>query len=156
MNRRRWLLLTILLLLLELVFKSSGISWLADLDLLVIMITVLVPRDASILGLSLFIISSIIVEIFAYKVIGVTSLTWFLAVLVVKILGSFITLLNLSRKNILALIMIYVIFFFLKYAGNYWLNGVTELRWASLFSNLIILLCLQLLSGRLFSKKYVL
>ena len=156
MKRRQIVLLLILNLIIELTFKSSNIMNLVLLDFLVISVTAILPKNSSIFMFLVFITFSLIIELFGFKLIGVTALSWFLGILSLKIIGSFIHIFNLNRNNFISLLLLYLLFTIFRLIINSLLSEATVIEFPAMVINILILALYNWVLNRFYSNKYVL
>ena len=145
-----------MLFVLELIFKSSNIKALFLLDLIVLIFLVLSAIDASFFVMSMFLIFSLIIDVYNFQIIGLTALSLFISLLIIKILGNFVTVLNFERRNVISLLCTFILFTLIKYLLNYWLNNISFFDIGSLIENIIILFIFNYLAGKITNTKYVL
>ena len=156
MKRRHIILLLILNLILEFIFKSSNITILVLLDFLVICVTTILPKDSSVFMFMTFIIFSVIIEIFSFKLIGVVALSWFFGILALKIIGNFVHIFNLNRNNFISLLLLYLLFIIFKLFINSILKEPTVIDFSAIILNIFILALYNWVLNKFYSNKYVL
>ena len=156
MKNRHIILLLILNLIFELIFKSSNITNLVLLDFIVLAVTTLLPKNSSIFMFIIFITFSVIVELFSLKLIGVTALAWFLGILAIKIIGNFIHIFNLDRKNFFSLLLLYLLFIVIRLIINTLLKELTVIEFQALVLNILILSLYNWVLNKFYNNKYVL
>jgi hypothetical protein len=156
MKNRHIILLLILNLIFELIFKSSNITNLVLLDFIVLAVTTMLPKNSSIFMFIIFIAFSIIVELFSFKLIGVNALAWFLGILAIKIIGNFIHIFNLNRKNFFSLLLLYLLFIVIRLIINSLLEEPTVIEFQTLVLNILILSLYNWVLNKFYNNKYVL
>jgi len=156
MKRRQYILLLILMLIFELIFKSSNIPLLYLLDLLVLLFLIMLTKDTSFLIITLFLFTSMVIDVFSFQIIGLTGFCLFSSFLTIKIFGNFSSFLNIEKKSILNLIIIYILFVLLKYLFEVWLNNNGVFEIFPFFLNIVILVIFYWITGKFTNTKYVL
>jgi hypothetical protein len=156
MKNRHIILILILNLIIELILKSSNITNLLLIDLLVLSVTVMIQKNSSFLMLTLFLVFSIITEFFGSRPIGIIGLSWFLGLLSLKIIGNFIHIFNLNRKNFFSLLLLYLLFISYRLIINSVLGDTTIIEFPAIIINIIILAILNWVINKFYNNKYVL
>lgn len=156
MKKKHIILLLILNLIFELIFKSSNITNLVLLDFLVLSVTTILPKNSSIFLFLIFITFSIIIELFTFKLIGITALSWFLGILALKMIGNFIHIFNLNRKNFFSLLLLYLLFIVFKLIISSLLKEALAIEFSAIVLNILILSIYNWLFNKFYNNKYVL
>lgn len=149
-------MLMIIALIIELIFKSSNIPSLVSIDLLILVIIAILQKEFSLFTLFIFLLFSIVIELFNFKTVGVTSLALFFAIFSVKILGNFIHFFSLDRRNFFSLLLLYLLFILFRLIITSILKEESSISIINIVINSTILLIFNWLISRFFNNKYVL
>jgi hypothetical protein len=155
MKKRQIILLLLLNLIIELVLKSSNIPNLVLLDILILSATVMLQKNSSFLMLIFLLLFSIVIEFFCFKPIGVIGLSWFLGLLTLKLIGNFIQIFNLSRKNFFSLLLLYLLFFSFRLIINSILKEILIFDFSTILLNVFILVLFNWFINKFYNNKYV-
>ena len=156
MKKRQIILILTLNLIIELILKSSNITNLVLLDLLVLSAITMLSKNSSVFMFILFITFSVITELFSFKLIGVISLSWFLSILALKIIGNFVHIFNLNRRNFFSLLLLYLLFVIFRLIINSLLKEAIIIEFSAIISNIFILAFYNWILNKFYNNKYVL